>query len=57
MTKHYRQVRLSTIVENKEGKVIKIGGYQADRRKSKVEVFSSNRTLTKKILNIAMKKI
>ncbi|MCY7284757.1 MAG: C1 family peptidase [Cyanobacteria bacterium CAN_BIN43] len=44
MTKHYRQVRLSTIVENKEGKVIKIGGYQADRRKSKVEVFSSKRS-------------
>jgi len=44
MTKHYRQVRLSTVVENKEGKVIKIGGYQADRRNSKVEVFSSKRS-------------
>jgi C1A family cysteine protease len=40
MSKHYRQVRLSTVVENKDGKVIKIGGYQADRQKSKDEAFS-----------------
>ena len=43
MTQHFRQVRRSTVIQNAAGQTFSLGGYQADRKQAKSDLFQDDR--------------
>ena len=43
MPKHFRQVRRSTVIQNAAGQTFNLGGYQADRKQPKSDLFQDDR--------------
>lgn len=43
VTQHFRQVRRSTVIQNAAGQTFNLGGYQADRKQAKSDLFQDDR--------------
>jgi hypothetical protein len=43
VTQHFRQVRRSTVIQNAAGQTFSLGGYQADRKQAKSDLFQDDR--------------
>ena len=43
MPQHFRQVRRSTVIQNAAGQTFNLGGYQADRKQAKSDLFQDDR--------------